>query len=181
VRMRGAHSRHLEQDMILVYTGSGKGKTSACVGQAIRAVGQGLRVAFAQFMKKEGVAGEQLALYQLLGDKFRAGGRGFLRLEEDRPAHREAALATLNWAFDILGQTDLLVLDESLYALDAGLLLPEELRDLADRARQSDVHLVLSGRGLPAWLEALADLVTEMEERKHPWQQGQGAVRGIEF
>jgi cob(I)alamin adenosyltransferase len=75
----------------------------------------------------------------------------------------------------------MLVLDESLYALGAGLLLPEEMRALTDRARQCDVHLVLSGRGLPDWLEAMADLVTEMEERKHPWQQGQAALRGIEF
>ena len=135
--------------MILIYTGNGKGKTSACVGQAMRAIGQGLRVAFIQFMKKEGVAGEQLVLHQLLGDKFRAGGRGFFRLEEDRPQHREAALNTLHWAFDLLPHVDMLVLDESLYALGAGLLLAEELREMADRARRCNVHLVLSGRGLP--------------------------------
>ena len=167
--------------MILVYTGNGKGKTSACVGQAVRAVGAGLRVAFVQFMKKEGVAGEQLVLYQLLGEKYRAGGRGFLRTEEDRPLHREAALNTLHWVFEILPHVDMLVLDETLYALSAGILLPEEVRGLMDKARGCKVHLVLSGRGLPAWLEDEADLVTEMEERKHPWQQGHGAVRGIEF
>jgi len=167
--------------MILIYTGNGKGKTSACVGQAMRAIGAGLRVAFVQFMKKEGVAGEQLVLYQLLGEKFRAGGLGFLRGEEDRPQHREAALATLNWAFDTLPHVDMLVLDESLYALGAGILLPEEVRALTDKARRCQVHLVLSGRGLPEWLEQEADLVTEMEECKHPWQQGHGAVRGIDF
>ena len=167
--------------MILVYTGNGKGKSSACVGQAIRAIGQGLRVAFLQFMKKEGVAGEQVVLYQLLGERFRAGGIGFLHVEEDRPQHREAALNALHWAFDALFHVDMLVLDEVLYALGAGILLQEELRELVDRARRCDVHLVLSGRGLPAWLEAGADLVTEMEERKHPWQQGHSATRGIEF
>jgi cob(I)alamin adenosyltransferase len=167
--------------MILIYTGNGKGKTSACVGQALRAIGQGLRVAFVQFMKKEGVGGEQLVLSQLLGEKFRAGGLGFLRVEEDRPKHREAALHTLHWAFDVLPHVDMLVLDESLYALGSGILLPEELRELADRARRCDAHLVLSGRGLPEWLEAEADLITVMEERKHPWQQGHSATRGIEF
>jgi len=167
--------------MILVYTGNGKGKSSACVGQAVRAIGAGLRVAFAQFMKKEGAAGEQLVLCQLLGEKYRAGGEGFFRSEEDRPLHREAALSTLHWAFDMLPRVDMLVLDESLYALGAGLLLPEELRSLTDMARSCKVHLVLSGRGLPGWLEEEADLVTEMEERKHPWQQGHGAMRGIEF
>ena len=167
--------------MILIYTGNGKGKTSACVGQAIRAIGQGLRVAFIQFMKKEGVAGEQLVLYQLLGEKFRAGGKGFLRVEEDKPQHREAALSTLSWAFNALPHVDMLVLDEILYALGAGILLPEEVSELTDKARRCGVHLVLSGRGLPEWLEAEADLITEMEERKHPWQQGHGAMRGIEF
>ena len=167
--------------MMIIYTGNGKGKSSACVGQAIRAIGQGLRVAFLQFMKKEGVAGEQLVLYQLLGERFRAGGRGFLRGEEDRPQHRDAALNTLHWAFDALPHVDMLVLDEVLYALGADILLPEELRGLLDKARRCNVHLVLSGRGLPAWLEEEADLITEMEERKHPWQQGHTATRGIEF
>jgi cob(I)alamin adenosyltransferase len=167
--------------MILVYTGNGKGKSSACIGQAIRAIGQGLRVAFIQFMKKEGVAGEQLVLYQLLSEKFRAGGRGFFRIEEDRPQHREAALNTLNWAFDTLPHVDMLVLDESLYALSAGILLPEEVRSLMDNARRFDVHLVLSGRGLPEWIEEAADLVTVMEELKHPWQRGHTAMPGIEF
>ena len=167
--------------MILIYTGNGKGKSSACIGQAIRAIGQGLRVAFAQFMKKDGVAGEQLVLYQLLGERFHAGGRGFLRVEEDRPQHREAALNTLNWAFDALPHVDMLVLDEILYALGAGILLPEEARGLMEKARHCGVHLVLSGRGLPEWLAGEAELITEMEERKHPWQQGYGAMRGIEF
>ena len=167
--------------MILIYTGKGKGKTSACVGQAMRAIGQGLRVAFIQFMKKECVAGEQLVLYQLLGERFRAGGRGFLYVEEDRPQHREAALNALNWAFDMLPHVDMLVLDEILYALGAGILHTEEVRGLTDKARSCGVHLVLSGRGLPAWLEEEADLITEMEERKHPWQQGHIAMRGIEF
>jgi cob(I)alamin adenosyltransferase len=167
--------------MLVIYTGNGKGKTSACVGQAIRAVGQGLRVAFVQFMKQERVAGEQVVLQQLLGENFRAGGKGFFRVEEDRPKHRDAASDTLRWALDALLRVDVLVLDESLYALGAGILLPEEVRALLDKARQCGVHLVLSGRGLPAWRAEEADLITEMGERKHPWQQGHAAVRGIEF
>ena len=167
--------------MILIYTGNGKGKSSACIGQAIRAIGQGLRVGFAQFMKKEGVAGEQLVLYQLLVEMFHAGGRGFFRVEEDRPQHRDAALNTLNWALDALPKVDMLVLDEILYALGAGILLQEEVCGLLDETRRCNVHLVLSGRGLPAWLADQEDLITEMEERKHPWQQGYSAMRGIEF
>ena len=84
--------------MIIVYTGNGKGKTSACIGQAMRALGRDFAVGFGQFMKQPGCAGEQTVLARLLGDDFLAGGKGFLRREEDRPAHREAALATLDWA-----------------------------------------------------------------------------------
>jgi cob(I)alamin adenosyltransferase len=167
--------------VILVYTGSGKGKTSACVGQAVRALGQGMRVAFGQFIKRDGKAGEQAVLRRLLGDDFRAGGRGFVRDGKDGAEHRGAALQTVRWALDLMPGVDMLVLDEALYALDSGVLMPEELRALADKAASCNVHLVLSGRGLPDWLAERADLITEMEERKHPWRLGEGAARGIEF
>ena len=167
--------------MILVYTGQGKGKTSACVGQALRALGQGLEVAFGQFMKRECGAGEQAMLRRLLGARFRPGGLGFLRREEERPAHRAAALALLDWARQQLGQVKMLVLDEALYALGAGIISREELTLLLESARSADSHLVLSGRGLPDWLALEADLVTEMQVRKHPWRKGVPAAPGIEF
>lgn len=167
--------------MLLIYTGNGKGKTSACVGQTIRAMGQDIPVAFGQFMKKDCRAGEQTMLSRLLGERFFMGGRGFLRREEDRPAHREAALNTLHWGLDMLDKVGMLVLDETLYALGTGLLTREEVEELAAKARARDVHLVLSGRGMPDWLGELADLVTEMREIKHPWQQGIQATRGIEY
>ena len=121
--------------MILVYTGDGKGKTSACIGQAVRALGQNLAVAFGQFMKRDGQAGEQAMLAQWLGPRFMAGGPGFLRREEDRPAHREAALRVLQWAQKQLENVDLLVLDETLYALKAGVLTREEVEELIALAR----------------------------------------------
>ena len=167
--------------MLLIYTGTGKGKTSASVGQAIRAHGQGLAVAFGQFMKRPDQAGEQKVLAALLQDRFYAGGQGFFRNEGQREKHREAALALLRWAEDMLGRVRMLVLDESLYALGGGLLFPEELQDLIQKAREAGVHLVLSGRGLPDWLKEEADLVTEMAEVKHPFSQGRQAVPGIEY
>ena len=78
----------------------------------------------------------------------------------------------------------MLVLDEALYALGTGILTQTELAPLlegARGARDADRHLVLSGRGLPDWLAEEADLVTEMQERKHPWRQGVPAAPGIEF
>ncbi len=170
-----------ENIMLLVYTGSGKGKTSACVGQALRAHGQGLRVCFAQFMKRPDQAGEQKLLVTLLGQDFYAGGKGFFRKEETRAQHREAALEVLTWAEKTLPGADMLILDESLYALGSGLLEEAELRRILSLTRQAGAHLVLSGRGLPAWLGEEADLITEMQEVKHPCRKGQAALKGIEY
>ncbi|WP_296305796.1 cob(I)yrinic acid a,c-diamide adenosyltransferase [uncultured Desulfovibrio sp.] len=167
--------------MILIYTGNGKGKTSACVGQALRALGQELRVGFGQFMKKDVRAGEQVLLERLLGENFRAGGRGFFRREEEREEHRAAARTLLSWARERLPRLDMLVLDESLYALRAGLLERAEVEALLREARELSCHLVLSGRDAPQWLMDMADLVTDMGEVKHPAQSGVKAQRGIEF
>ena len=167
--------------MILIYTGNGKGKTSACVGQALRALGQELRVGFGQFMKKDVRAGEQVLLERLLGENFRAGGRGFFRREEEREEHRAAARTLLSWARERLPRLDMLVLDESLYALRAGQRQPAEGEALVRVARDHSCHLVLSGRDAPQWLMDMADLVTDMGEVKHPAQSGVKAQRGIEF
>ncbi len=167
--------------MLLIYTGNGKGKTCASVGQAIRAHGQGLRVAFGQFMKRPQQAGEQIVCAALLGSAFYAGGCGFFRKEEERPAHREAALSVLAFAQAQLALVDMLVLDESLYALGSGLITEEELRAIAAEARERRVFLVLSGRGAPPWLVDEADIVTEMGEIKHAFRDGRGPTKGIEF
>ncbi len=168
--------------MILIYTGNGKGKTSACVGQAIRAHGQGLRVAFGQFMKEPGQAGEQKVLGELLGDRFFvAGGKGFFRREETRDEHRAAAEAVLAWVKTVIDSVDMLVLDESIYALGSKLLLEDELRAILAAAREKNFHLVLAGRNVPEWLVGEVDLVTSMTEVKHPYASGHTATKGIEF
>ena len=167
--------------MIIVYTGNGKGKTSACVGQAVRALGQGMRVGFFQYMKREDAAGEQKTLRALLGNDFIAGGLGFLRSPEQFAAHREAGLRLTERVFSRVPELDLLVLDEAVYALKSAVLTQEELREIIRRCAENDAHLVLSGRDAPRWLVDAADLVTEMTEVKHPYAQGISAQRGIEF
>lgn len=207
--------------MLIIYTGNGKGKTSASVGQLIRAHGQGMRTAFAQFMKRSVDAGEQLFLANLLGDNFIAGGEGFFKsgqsssgsqgvtgtpvavnLQQSNPQkkdsktpdqtdqafkdkkrllHREAVLKTLHWAEERIPQLDLLVLDEALYALGSDLLSKEEILGIIEKCRAHNTHLVLSGRGLPDWLKEQAELVSELQEMKHPYAQGIKAQRGIEF
>jgi len=173
--------------MIIVYTGTGKGKTSASVGQCLRALGQGMRVAFCQFMKRDGQAGEQAMLKELLGPDFLAGGLGFFRNKSDYPAHRAAALKVLDWAGkrldpeDQANRADMLVLDEILYALGAGLIKREEVERLITLAEAGRTHLVLSGRGLPDWLQARVDLATRMDSLKHPHESGEKPRPGIEF
>ena len=167
--------------MILVYTGNGKGKTSACVGQAVRALGQGMRVGFFQYMKREGAAGEQKMLQSLLGENYAAEGLGFLRDLGQLPAHREVALRLTERVRGRIPELDLLVLDEALYALHEAVLTAEELREIIALCDRHGTHLVLSGRNAPAWLCEAAHLVTEMGEVKHPYTQGIPATRGIEF
>ena len=167
--------------MLLIYTGNGKGKTSACVGQAIRAMGQKLSVAFGQFMKRDNQAGEQEMLGELLGDDFLASGAGFYR-DMEYEKHREKAEELLRWAGERLDHgVDMLILDEAIYALNNGLLLEDEVRGLIERCRGEDRHLVLSGRGAPAWMVELADIVSDICEVKHVYAQGGKARRGIEF
>ena len=167
--------------MILIYTGNGKGKTSSCVGQAVRAIGQGFDVFFAQMMKADVGAGEQKMLRTLLGSRYLAGGRGFFLDEAERPKHREAALETLDWCIRAVPQAGMLIVDEMLYALGCGLVTREEVTGLIDRCNAAGVHLVLSGRGLPDWLKDMADLVSMIDEIKHPSRNGVQAQKGIEF
>ncbi len=167
--------------MILIYTGDAKGKTSAAIGQAVRALGRNMHVAFVQYMKREGVGGEQAVLASLLGEKFRAGGVGFLTGSGDFEKHRKAARELTAWVHTLLPDLDMLVLDEALYALNAGLVTEGELRGILAACKASDTHIVLSGRHLPVWLHDMADLVTEMREIKHPHTKGTAAIRGIEF
>ncbi|GAB6058847.1 cob(I)yrinic acid a,c-diamide adenosyltransferase [Desulfonatronum parangueonense] len=168
--------------MIVVYTGDGKGKTSAAMGQIMRAMGHGMRVACAQFMKRGGVAGEQSVLVTMLGEDYHVGGLGFMRDQRDYSRHRDAAHATLKWAEGRLAEPiQILVLDEMLYALGAGLIEQQEAQSLLDVAKAREIHLVLTGRGLPDWLRDQADLVTELVVLKHPYNQGQAALRGIDF
>lgn len=163
--------------MILIYAGSGKGKTSACVGQAARAAGSGLQVAFGQFIKRDGVAGEQKILAAIPGVSFKACGLGFIR--GDLTPHREKAAELLDWA--LRRKADLLILDEALNALERGLITREALEPFMEARASRARHLVLSGRGAPAWLAALADTYTDMREVRHQHKRGVEALPGLEY
>lgn len=183
----GGDSRRPRRGLTIVYTGNGKGKTTAAVGLAVRAAGNRMKVLFVQFIKGQWKSGEREVLRAIPGIDLAVTGRGFTidRLRDPRiPLQEHQDAATSGWAFAqalIQGNAyDVVVLDEILGAVTAGLVPLDELLETV-RTRPAELHLVLTGRGAPPALVELADLVSEIQPIKHPFQQGIKAQRGIEF
>ena len=172
--------------LVMVYTGDGKGKTTAALGMAFRAVGRGWKVLMVQFMKGTWHYAELDTAKRLAPDlEIIPMGKGFYRILDDHyteQEHREAAAAALAFAHAkmLSGEYDLLILDEVDNAISTGLLPLQGVLDLLD-ARPSDFNILMTGRGAPDELIARADLVTEMREIKHPYQKGVFAQKGIDF
>jgi len=170
--------------LVIVHTGNGKGKTTAALGLALRAVGQGLKVFMVQFIKGSWKYGELRAPEFLPGFEIRAMGRGFVDLGNPEPNPEDVALAqeTLAAAREkvLSGQYDMVILDEVNYAESYGLLEVESIIRLI-REKPPELHLVLTGRDARPEVVEAADLVTEMREVKHAFHQGVKAQKGIEF
>ena len=180
--------------MILVYTGNGKGKTSAALGNVFRALGHGWRVLVIQFMKGDWpiVFGELESARRHARLEVLQLGRGFVKIMGDKKPlseHRSAAQNAMRTAGKkiLSGKYDLVVLDEALYALETGiprLLKAEELLKII-KSKPKKTHLILTGRIQSSVLKkkifSRADLVTEMKEIKHPYQQGLPALKGIDY
>jgi cob(I)alamin adenosyltransferase len=171
--------------LLLINTGAGKGKTTAALGTALRAVGNGMKVLMIQFLKGSWHYGE-LDAVQAFGANFvlKPMGRGFVKVggaETDPEDIRlvQAAWAEARTAIDS-GQWDLVVLDEINYAISYKMLDPAVVAD-ALRSRPEMVHVILTGRNAHPLLVELADTVTEMRELKHAYQKGVLAQRGIEY
>lgn len=168
---------------VQIYTGNGKGKTTAALGLSLRALGRGMRVCFFQFIKGGGPYGEQLAAERLKpGFTIVSTGRpGWVTpetLTEDRAVAQEALLQAQRLLCS--GEFDLFVCDEILGAVGFGLIDTEQVLDLI-RCRPGRVELVLTGRNAPQQLLDVADLVTEMREIKHYFHDGVPARPGIEL
>jgi len=175
----------VRRGLVMVFTGDGKGKTTAALGLGLRAWGQGMRVLVLQFVKSPSrPAGEHEAVRRLEGFEIRPMGLGFVRGrgEDELRPHREAARRALAAAREAVegGEWDLVVLDEIFTALGLGLLAEEDLHAVLD-ARPPSLHLALTGRGAPETVVARADLVTEMREIKHHYARGIEAQKGIEY
>lgn len=165
---------------VQVYTGNGKGKTTAALGLALRAVGAGMRVFFGQFMKC-GDYSEIIALRKF-GDMVtirQYGLSGFIT--EPGGEDRTAAGKGLDEAREavVSGEFGLVILDEACTAVRFGLLTVGDLLDLAER-KHGETELVFTGRNAPPALVERADLVTEMREVKHYFHAGVIARKGIE-
>lgn len=168
--------------LLMVYTGNGKGKTTAALGQVFRALGRGWRCCVVQFIKADTGTGEALfAAKQELLD-FRTLGIGFVLPGEDPEPHRKAAAAAWKEAAGILTRDTyrLVVLDELSWLCSLGFLDTEEIVAVMDR-RPSGVNVIITGRGAPRELIEKADLATEMTLLKHPIDSGAKAQEGIEY
>jgi cob(I)alamin adenosyltransferase len=174
--------------LVIVNTGDGKGKTTAAIGLAMRAVGNHMRVRVIQFIKGTWKTGEREAAKALAPYlEIEHVGRGFTieRLRDRRipmEEHVAAAQAGIVQAEHAIksGTYDLVVLDEIFGAITARLVTLVQVLALID-SKPSGLHLVMTGRRAPAEIVDRADLVTEMRLIKHPYQKGMRAQRGIEF
>lgn len=171
------------QGFIQVYTGEGKGKTTAAFGQALRAAGWGLRVFVIQFLKGGRETGERIALQSHPLIQIEAFGRaGWVDRDRPQAVDQEMARQALSRARSVMkeGGVDLLILDEVNVAIAYGLLSVEEVLDLLRRKPKS-LELILTGREAHPRIRERADLVTEMKQVKHPAEKGIGARKGIEY
>jgi len=170
--------------LILIHTGSGKGKTTAALGLAFRASGQGLKVLILQFMKGQDNIGEikALARTDLPIEIIQCGRRVFFRSRACEPMDIHRAAQGLH-AFEKAmqgGKYDMIILDEINMAIHFGFLRVEEVKRAIVK-KPPDLHLVLTGRNASAELIDIADMVTEMKEIKHHYNQGVSAQKGIEY
>ena len=173
--------------MLIIYTGYGKGKTTAALGSACRALGYGKRVLMVQFIKsKEYSSGEDEAVKKLGNNfTFRKMGIGFVGILGDKKpfsAHQKAAEKALAFARSAItgGKYDMIVLDEINVAVDLKLL---KASDVLSALKQSPEKMIFifTGRGAPKSFIKKADLVTEMREVKHPFNKKKRVLPGVEF
>jgi cob(I)alamin adenosyltransferase len=169
---------------ILIFTGDGKGKTTAALGMALRASGHGMRVLILQFIKANEAVGELTALKKFPGVEIIQTGRGFVpsATDPDFPEHRQAAYQGLEMAAKALRSKkyDLMILDEICTAMDKGLILEDQIMELMEEGGEVSC-LVLTGRGATQRLIAEADTVTEMRSLKHGLCEGITAQKGVEY
>jgi cob(I)alamin adenosyltransferase len=169
---------------ILLYTGNGKGKTTAALGQALRAAGHDFKIVIVQFIKNMDNTGEVKAAKKIFADHLEIYpmGTGFTWNAKDKEELRQAAEKGWALAKDKInsGRYNMVILDELTYPLNYNLLDQDEVVEFL-KQKPVPLHIIITGRDANDLLIDLADLVTEMKEIKHPYQKGVKATKGIEF
>ena len=175
----------VRRGLIIVNTGPGKGKTTAAMGTALRAVGQGMKVLMLQFLKGSWHYGE-LDAVKAFGDNFimKQMGRGFVKVGGAEPDPADVKMVEEAWNESreaiLSGQWDLVILDEINYAISYGMLDPAKVAETLQQKPEM-VHVILTGRNAHPTIVELADTVTEMRQVKHAYEKGVEAQRGIEY
>ena len=179
---RGRKQRD-RQGLVIVNTGDGKGKTTAALGMILRAWARGWRIAVVQFLKSEGGAWGEVKAAAQLDIEWHKTGDGFTWLSKDMEETTAKALHGWTVAQEKIasGEYDLILLDEFTYVLAYEWLDVREVIAWLQANKPPDLHLIITGRDAPPRLIEYADLVTEMLNIKHPYQQGFKAQAGIEF
>ena len=174
-------------NMLYIFTGNGKGKTTAALGQAIRAVGEGKRVLMVQFIKGPWKSGEDF-LAEGLGPHFKLVkmGKGFVGIMGDslpREDHEKAAQEALDFAANeaLSGNWDMIILDEVNNAVFLNLISVADVMEFLEIGKDTTEHVILTGRDAAQELIERADLVTEMKDIKHPYYKGVKGKRGLEY
>ncbi len=175
----------IRRGLIIVNTGPGKGKTTAAMGTAFRAVGNGMKVLMLQFLKGSWHYGE-LDAAKAFGDNFvmKQMGRGFVKVGGAETDPEDIRMVESAWAEAsaaiLSGKWDLVILDEINYAISYGMLDPAKVVETL-KQRPPMVHVILTGRNAHPSILEIADTVTEMKQVKHAYEKGVMAQRGIEY
>ncbi len=175
-----------KKGLIIVYTGGGKGKTTAALGLSLRAVGYGLKICMIQFIKGSWHYGELDSIGRLAPEfELITAGKGFVGILDDtspREEHVKACKDALKIADEKIqsGKYNIVILDEINYAVDMDLVSVDDVMDIIS-VKPAELDLVLTGNHAKAEIIKIADLVTEMKEIKHPFKSGIKAKKGIDF
>jgi len=173
--------------MIIVFTGDGKGKTTATLGQALRSIGDGKKVLMVQFIKGPWKSGEDESAKRLAPDfKLVKIGRGFVGTLGDKlpiAEHQQAACEALDYIEQEIasGNWNMIILDEVNVAVSLNLISAARVLNVINNGIDKIEHFILTGRNAPLEFIEKADLVTEMKDIKHPFEKGEKAKRGLEF
>ena len=173
--------------MIIVFTGDGKGKTTAALGQALRSIGDGKKVLMIQFIKGPWKSGEDESAKRLAPDfKLVKMGRGFVGILGDKlpiAEHQQAAREALDYIEQEIasGNWNIIILDEVNVAVSLNLISAARVLNVINNGIDKIEHFILTGRNAPLEFIEKADLVTEMKDIKHPFEKGEKAKRGLEF